>query len=123
MGAPSGNDIPMYNVGVFPKVYGGTYPAMIFADFMKQFLAGQTVVDFAAPDRVPNQRAPKYLSIDGELQPSEARRPDQNGPNNANPNPNPGNDGPAISIPQRPVATIPDPVFPQIPVVTIPAFP
>jgi membrane peptidoglycan carboxypeptidase len=125
MGAPSGNDIPMYNVGVFPKVYGGTYPAMIFADFMKQFLAGQTVVDFAPPDRVPNQRAPKYLSIDGELSPSEARRPvqDDGGSTANNANPNPRNDTPVISIPQRPVATVPDPVVPQIPVVTIPTFP
>ena len=31
-----------------PIVYGGTYPAMIYGTFMRQFLAGQTVVDFAA---------------------------------------------------------------------------
>ncbi|MDQ3896489.1 MAG: penicillin-binding protein, partial [Actinomycetota bacterium] len=62
MGSPAGK-VSMYNVGIFPRVYGGTYPAMIFGDFMRQFLAGQTPVDFPPPDRVPNQRAPKYLDL------------------------------------------------------------
>src|SRR5215212_7106899 len=58
MGDPASNENSMINVGAFPRVYGGTYPAMIFGAFMKQFLAGQTVVDFAPPERIPNQRAP-----------------------------------------------------------------
>ncbi len=64
MGAPAGK-VSMYNVGTFPRVYGGTYPAMIFGAYMKQVLAGQARVDFPAPDRAPNQRAPKYLTVQG----------------------------------------------------------
>jgi len=73
MGAPSGK-VPMYNVGIFPKVFGGTYPAMIFNDYMKQFLSGQNPVDFAAPDRVPNQRPPKTLLLDKEVPPNLSGR-------------------------------------------------
>jgi len=65
MGSPAGK-VSMYNVGAFPRVYGGTYPAMIFGAYMKQFLAGQTPVEFVPPDPVPNQRAPTFLSIPGE---------------------------------------------------------
>jgi penicillin-binding protein 1A len=69
MGAPSGK-VPMYNVGIFPKVFGGTYPAMIFSDYTKRFLTGQTPVDFAPPDRVPNQRAAKILTLQNEVPPN-----------------------------------------------------
>ena len=118
MGAPAGYGIPMRNVGPFPIVYGGTYPAMIYGAFMRQFLAGQTVVDFAAPDRVPNQRAPKFLQIDGELNPTAAQRAaaNQNGQNI------PDNNNPSGTVP-RPQIIVPDPVIPQIPIITIPAFP
>lgn len=116
MGAPAGYNIPMKNVGPFPIVYGGTYPAMIYGTYMKQFLAGQQVIDFAPPDRVPNQRAPKFLAVDGELPPSQSQRPVQiEGPVT-------NNDTPANTVP-RPVATVPQPVFPQVPIVTIPPFP
>ncbi|MGI8808367.1 MAG: transglycosylase domain-containing protein [Acidimicrobiales bacterium] len=139
MGAPASNGIPMYNVGSFPKVYGGTYPAMIYGAFMRQFLAGQTVIDFAPPDRVPNQRAPKFLTLDGELTPNQAQRltgsetrpgsqpqntPDNNTPaSDSNPAPttSPRDDSPPVAIvPRPPVITFPDPVIPQIPQVTAP---
>ena len=125
MGSPAGK-VSMYNVGDFPRVYGGTYPAMIFAAFMKQFLAGQAVVDFAEPDRVPNQRAPKYLSLDGELPPWQAR-PDQNGfgdsGNSSRAGDDAGNDAPVATVPRTTVVTTPDVVVPDIPVVTMPSFP
>jgi penicillin-binding protein 1A len=122
MGAPASNGISMYNVGEFPRVYGGTYPAMIFGAFMKQFLAGQAVVDFAPPDRVPNQRASKYLSLDGELpprvdRPTETRSEDDSGEDE------PRGDAPVVVVPRDPVGTIPEPVAPQFPVVTVPTFP
>ncbi|HJV08220.1 MAG TPA: transglycosylase domain-containing protein [Acidimicrobiales bacterium] len=138
MGSPAGK-VSMYNVGAFPRVYGGTYPAMIFGAYMRQFLAGQTVVDFAVPDRVANQRAPKFLELPtclltevltpkpcgevtdtgrrtttGSTQPNDNNNNGNNG-NNNNPN---NNNGPVVTAPR---ATIPDPVLP--PVVTIPPFP
>jgi len=136
MGDPSGNKESMYNVGIFPKVYGGTYPAMIFSAYMKQFLAGQTVVDFAPPDRVPNQRAPKYLELPtcllsevltpkpcGEVTNSGGRNfnPGNSGDDGGRTNPAGNDDGPTATVPRGPVATIPN--QPQIPVVTVPAFP
>jgi penicillin-binding protein 1A len=128
MGAPAGNGIPMKNVGPYPIVYGGTYPAMIFGNYMRQFLAGQTVVDFPQPERVPNQRAPKFLQVEGELPPSQSQLRNQGstsntggGSFNGNNNGNSNNDsGPVVTAPR---ATIPDPVIPQAPVVTIPSFP
>jgi penicillin-binding protein 1A len=124
MGDPASNENSMINVGAFPRVYGGTYPAMIFSAFMKQFLAGQTVIDFAPPDRVPNQRAPKFLNLEGELASSEAQRRIQDDFTGRTTNTDQGNNNaPPVTVPQRPVVTLPDPVFPQIPVVTIPTFP
>ena len=38
MGAPQGR-VSMYNVGAFPRVYGGTYPARIFGEYMRGVLA------------------------------------------------------------------------------------
>jgi membrane peptidoglycan carboxypeptidase len=54
MGSPIGN-IPMYSVGGqtasgnymgYRTVFGGTYPAMIWHDFMERALAGQPAIDF-----------------------------------------------------------------------------
>jgi membrane peptidoglycan carboxypeptidase len=134
MGSPAGK-VSMYNVGVFPRVYGGTYPAMIFSAYMKQFLAGQAVIDFAPPDRVPNQRAPKFLELPtcllsevltpkpcGEV--TDTGRRTTTGPtqqvqrNNDDGNAN----EPVVTVP-RPSATVPQPVVPQVPVITIPVFP
>ncbi|MFN2502884.1 MAG: transglycosylase domain-containing protein [Acidimicrobiales bacterium] len=39
MGAPEQN-VPMYGVGAFPRVYGGTYPAMMWRAFMQPALDG-----------------------------------------------------------------------------------
>ena len=131
MGAPAGYDIPMRNVGPYPIVYGGTYPAMIFGNYMRQFLAGQAVVDFLQPERVPNQRAPKFLQVENELPPSQSQLRNQGstssaggggGGNNGgrNNNSSSNDDAPAPTVP-RP--TIPDAVVPQVPQVTIPSFP
>ena len=130
MGAPAGYGIPMRNVGPYPIVYGGTYPAMIYGAYMRQFLAGQQVIDFAAPERVPNQRAPKFLQVENELPPTQSQRQaaaNNNFTNNNSSNPgsnsasNRNDDTPTVTAP-RPSATLPDPVV-QIPVVTVPSFP
>jgi penicillin-binding protein 1A len=48
MGSPAGL-VPMTDVGG-TTVFGGTYPARIFHDFMASTLANQPVQDFASPD-------------------------------------------------------------------------
>ncbi|HVL26988.1 MAG TPA: transglycosylase domain-containing protein, partial [Acidimicrobiales bacterium] len=58
MGAPQGR-VSMYNVGIFPRVYGGTYPAMIFGAFMREALAGQPAVGF--PEPAPFTRGSNHL--------------------------------------------------------------
>jgi penicillin-binding protein 1A len=58
MGSPIGN-VPMYSVGGptasgnyegYRAVFGGTYPAMIWHEFMTRALAGQPAIDFPAPN-------------------------------------------------------------------------
>ena len=130
MGSPGGK-VSMYNVGAFPRVYGGTYPAMIYGAYMRQFLAGQTVVDFAPPERVPNQRAPKFLELPtclltevltpkpcGEV--TDTGRRVTPAPNQRTNDNNGGDDSTTVTVP-RPQATVP--LVPQVPVITIPAFP
>jgi penicillin-binding protein 1A len=62
MGAPEGR-VPMYNVGIFPRVYGGTYPAMIFHSYMAAALDGQDALTFPAPDPPSPDRAPQALDL------------------------------------------------------------
>jgi len=57
MGAPEGR-VSMYNVGAYPRVYGGTYPATMFGAYMRAVLEGQPVLGFPGappPSRPPNQ--------------------------------------------------------------------
>ena len=51
MGDPAGSDAAhgMHNVGGV-KVFGGTYPAMIWQKFMASMLANQPILQFAKPD-------------------------------------------------------------------------
>jgi penicillin-binding protein 1A len=62
MGAPEAR-VPMYNVGIFPKVFGGTYPAMIFGKYMTAVLVGSPPVPFPAPGPATPNRPPNALSI------------------------------------------------------------
>ena len=118
MGSPAGK-VSMYNVGAYPRVYGGTYPAMIFGAYMREYLADETPVPFATPDRVPNQRAPKFLSLDGELNPNQSRRTVQQ------PTQQFGNDdGPTVTtVPGGAPNTLPNIQIPQFPVITAPPIP
>jgi penicillin-binding protein 1A len=59
MGSPTGQ-VPMHGVGGV-EVFGGTYPARIFHDFMSASLAGQPVAEFTAPD--PSQIPPGHFLI------------------------------------------------------------
>ena len=51
----------MYNVGIFPRVYGGAYPAMIWRAYMRPLLADQPVLTFPAP--APPERRATYLDV------------------------------------------------------------
>ena len=75
MGSPGGK-VSMTNVGAVPRVYGGTYPAMIFGAYMRQDLAGRAPVGFAPPPQSPNDRPTRFLSVPNEpavLPPSRKR--------------------------------------------------
>jgi penicillin-binding protein 1A len=122
MGSPAGR-VPMYNVGIFPKVFGGTYPAMIYSDFMKKALQGQTPVQLAAPDRVPNQRPSKYLELKDEINSpvvdqvrgrTQTVTPANNGT---------GNDNTPATAPRNTPAVVVDPPVVTIPVITVPVIP
>jgi membrane peptidoglycan carboxypeptidase len=126
MGDPSGR-VPMYNVGAFPKVFGGTYPAMIYADFMKKALQGQTPVQLAAPDRVPNQRAPKFLELKDEVnspvvdQVRSGRTTQQVNATDGGAGTGTGSGPTTNTVPAGPVFVAPPVV--TIPVITVPVIP
>jgi penicillin-binding protein 1A len=60
MGSPAGK-VPMRNVGSVGRVFGGTYPARIFAQFMKTAMQGRPALSFPAPD--PKQIGNKQMTI------------------------------------------------------------
>jgi len=49
MGRTADNQ-PMGAVGQFSRLYGGTYPAMIWRAFMEPYLAGSPVIEFTEPN-------------------------------------------------------------------------
>jgi penicillin-binding protein 1A len=59
MGSPTGQ-VPMHGVGGV-DVFGGTYPARVFHDFMSAGLTGQPVAGFTAPD--PSRIPPGHFLI------------------------------------------------------------
>jgi penicillin-binding protein 1A len=64
MGSPGTVQHAMTNVGGI-TVYGGTYPAMIFGDYMKGIEADKAPAKFTPPDSVTT-RPPRMLLIAGE---------------------------------------------------------
>jgi penicillin-binding protein 1A len=59
MGSPVGK-VPMRNVGGI-KVFGGTYPARVFGQFMRTAMAGRPALAFPAPD--PRQIGNKQMKL------------------------------------------------------------
>jgi membrane peptidoglycan carboxypeptidase len=59
MGSPLGK-VSMRNVGGI-KVFGGTYPARVFGQFMKTAMAGRPALSFPAPD--PKQIGNKQMHL------------------------------------------------------------
>jgi membrane peptidoglycan carboxypeptidase len=60
MGSPVGA-VPMRGVGNVGDVFGGTYPARIFGQFMRDAMKDRPVVPFVAPD--PHQIGNKQMGI------------------------------------------------------------
>ncbi|HUR76813.1 MAG TPA: penicillin-binding transpeptidase domain-containing protein, partial [Acidimicrobiales bacterium] len=60
MGSPERN-VPMRSVGSVGRVFGGTYPARIFSQFMKTAMQGRPALNFPLPD--PKQIGNKQLSL------------------------------------------------------------
>ena len=64
MGAPTGR-VPMLKIGAFATVTGGTYPALIWHDFMTAALAGSPVHDFGPAQPLGISRGPRTLYLPG----------------------------------------------------------
>ena len=68
MGSPT-DYIEMSNVGGI-RVYGGTYPAMVWGAYMREMVGDRPPQRFPAPDPITT-RAPKMLLMQGERPPPE----------------------------------------------------
>jgi len=64
MGAPTGR-VPMVNVGPFATVTGGSFPALIWHDFMSTVLTGTPAQDFGPVPALPTTRGPTLLGLPG----------------------------------------------------------
>ena len=75
MGSPSGN-IPMRNVGGV-RVFGGTYPAHMWQQFMAAALAGQPRLAFATPSKsdIPKSTYLRGVPANGKDKHSKSDRP------------------------------------------------
>ena len=71
MGSPGTVQHEMSNVGGV-RVYGGTYPAMVWGAYMKAVEADRTATKFPTPDPLTT-RAPKMLVLPGEIPVVETR--------------------------------------------------
>jgi penicillin-binding protein 1A len=66
MGNPDGDssDYAMGAIGQFSSIYGGTYPALIWHNFMTEALDGVPVQEFAQPD-VSLWPSGKFITVKG----------------------------------------------------------
>jgi len=118
MGSPVG-DVPMRNVGGI-TVFGGTYPARIWHEFMAAALGNGPAVDF--PEPVPSGIGSRYLSvIEGATR--TTRVPSRRAPVApvpASPDTTVVDPTPAPVVPDTPSFAIPPISIPDFPVITIP---
>jgi 1A family penicillin-binding protein len=94
MGSPAA-DVPMRDVGGI-TVFGGTYPARIWEEYMAAALAGVAPVDFPAPENPVG--GSRFVTVPGEQRP--ATRPVQRVPV-------PTPDAPPLTVVIPPAATRP----------------
>jgi membrane peptidoglycan carboxypeptidase len=71
MGSPVGQ-VEMANVGGI-RVYGGTYPAMVWGAYNRMLTAGRPPARFPAPDALTT-RPPRMLTLPGEVIPDITER-------------------------------------------------
>lgn len=90
MGNPVGG--AMGSIGQFGRIYGGTYPALIWRTFMSEALDGEPVLDFAKPDE-SLWSSGKVITIKGRGVEDTSRRS--------------FDDGPPRTVPGAPVPTLP----------------
>ncbi len=119
MGSPEG-DVPMYGVGGI-TVFGGTYPARIWHQFMAGALGSGPAVGFPEPD--PNYNS-RYLSIDEQPQPPTRRQKPvpiaSTGPDVAVAEPAPTPVPAAAPTGKVPSVDLPPVGAPAVPVITVP---
>ncbi|MFN2608824.1 MAG: transglycosylase domain-containing protein [Acidimicrobiales bacterium] len=118
MGSPQA-DVPMRSVGGI-TVYGGTYPARIWHEYMTAALSTMTPVDFPAPD--PTPYSSQYRSIDdGGFAPQvQSRRVAPTPAKTPAAVPAPKATTPATRPATTPVVTVPDVTVPNLPDITVP---
>ncbi|MBA2610101.1 MAG: PBP1A family penicillin-binding protein, partial [Actinobacteria bacterium] len=70
-------EVSMFRVGSVGRVTGGSYPARIFGQFMRDAMNGRPALAFPAPD--PKQLGNKQISNQGSLRPAEGGGPTTSG--------------------------------------------
>ena len=108
MGNPDGEQ-PMGSIGQFSAIFGGTYPALIWHNFMTQALADDPAVDFTEPDQSlwPSGR---FITVKGRGVADSSQRSFDSGPTTTT--------EPAPPVPTTPTATAPAPTATTAPPVT-----
>jgi membrane peptidoglycan carboxypeptidase len=81
MGNPAGDsaEYAMGSIGEFSSIFGGTYPALIWHNFMTDALDGEPELDFEAPDESLWPTG-KYITVKGRGVGDSSRRSYDSGP-------------------------------------------
>jgi len=122
MGRTADNQ-PMGPVGGFSRLYGGTYPAMIWRSFMSAYLDGTAVVDFTPPNEALWPGAARIAADGRGPSAPRHRRPSPSTtstpPSTAPPEPRPptttGTSAPPPTTPTTPPTSAPPPPPPTGP--------
>jgi penicillin-binding protein 1A len=132
MGYVQSNNIPMNNVNGI-QVWGGDFPTLIWANFMKAALAKSPVVDFAQPAVMPlySKWDRKYSNLAPSPSPSpsptKTKKPSGKPTTSGSPTPSttasPTTPPPTTPPPTTPPPTTPPPTTPPPPTPSSPATP
>lgn len=55
---PHGSELPLEGFGGYSSIYGGSYPTVVWTDYMKKALAGEPVEQFPARKGLPDKTPP-----------------------------------------------------------------
>ena len=117
MGNPAGDSAQyaMGSIGQFSSIFGGTYPALIWHNFMTEALDGEPVIPFAKPDE-SLWPSGKFITVKGRGVADSSQR-------QFNPQPS-GTTLPAAPAPTAPPATAPPTTTTTVlPPTTLPTVP